>query len=79
MPQHRHDHEEVFTVVAGSVTTVLDGEEFPIGPGDTVIVNAGTEHFVYTGEESADLIAAVPAGTIFIATDGTQRIAPWAT
>jgi quercetin dioxygenase-like cupin family protein len=78
MPPHRHDHEEVFTVVSGSVTTVLDEEEFPTGPGDTVIVPSGTEHHVYTRDEPADLIAAVPAGTVFIASDGTRRIAEWA-
>jgi quercetin dioxygenase-like cupin family protein len=79
MPKHRHDHEEVFTVIEGSVTTVLDGEEIATGAGDTVIVPAGTEHHVYAGNEKADLIAAVPAGTVFITPDGERRVADWAT
>jgi quercetin dioxygenase-like cupin family protein len=78
MPRHRHDHEEVFTVLQGSVTTVLDGQEHPTESGDTVIVPAGTEHYVYAGDEQADLIAAVPAGTVFITPDGEQRVADWA-
>ncbi len=63
----------------GSVTTVLDGEEHLTGPGDTVIVPAGTEHYVYSGDHPADLIAAVPAGTVFITPDGDERVADWAT
>jgi quercetin dioxygenase-like cupin family protein len=77
LPPHRHDHEEVFTVFVGSVTTVLDGEEHVTGPGDTVIVPAGTEHYVYSGDHPADLIAAVPAGTVFITADGGERVADW--
>jgi quercetin dioxygenase-like cupin family protein len=78
IPPHRHDHEEVFTVVVGSVTAVLNGEEHVTGPGDTVIVPAGTEHYVYSGDHLADLIAAVPAGTVFITSDGAERVADWA-
>jgi quercetin dioxygenase-like cupin family protein len=78
LPRHRHDHEEVFTLLQGSVTTVLDGEEHATGPGDTVIVPSGTEHFVYSADEPADLIATVPAGTVFITADGEQRVADWA-
>jgi quercetin dioxygenase-like cupin family protein len=78
MPPHRHDHEEVFTVLAGGVTTVLDAEELRTEPGDTVIVPAGTEHYVVAGDIPADLLAAVPTGTVFITPDGEQRVADWA-
>jgi quercetin dioxygenase-like cupin family protein len=78
MPPHRHDHEEVFTVLAGVVTTVLDGQRQQAEPGDTVIVPAGTEHYVIAGDELADLIAAVPTGTVFITPDGHERVADWA-
>jgi quercetin dioxygenase-like cupin family protein len=76
-PSHSHDHEEVFTVVEGSVTTVLDGEHFLTDVGDTVIVPAGVEHYVFTEAGSGDLIAAIPAGTVFITLD-EKRIADWA-
>ena len=78
LPRHSHDHEEVFTVLEGSVTTVLDGVEHATGPGDTVIVPSGAEHFVYSADEPADLIAAVPAGTVFITPGGEPRVADWA-
>jgi quercetin dioxygenase-like cupin family protein len=78
LPVHRRDHEEVFTVFVGSVTAVLDGEEHVTGPGDTVIVLAGREHYAYSGDHPADLIATVPAGTVFITSDGAERVADWA-
>src|SRR5262245_54977163 len=78
MPPHRHDHEEVFTLLAGTATTMMDAEELPSETGDTVIVPAGTEHYVVAGDEPVDIIAAVPTGTVFITSDGRQRIADWA-
>ena len=77
-PPHRHDHEEVFTVVGGSVTTVLDGEHHVTAIGDTVIVPSGTEHYVFAGGGAADLIAAIPTGTLFITPQGETRVADWA-
>jgi quercetin dioxygenase-like cupin family protein len=79
LPPHRHDHEEVFTLLAGGVTTVLDAQEVRTEPGDTVIVPAGTEHYVVAGNVPADIIAAVPTGTVFITPDGEERVADWAT
>ncbi len=78
IPPHRDDHEEVFTVFQGTVTTVFDDEENLVGPGDTVVVPAGTEHYVHSGEAQADIIAAVPTGTIFVSRDESERIADWA-
>jgi quercetin dioxygenase-like cupin family protein len=78
-PPHSHDHEEVFTVVGGSVTTVLDGEHLLTNVGDTMIVPAGAEHYVFTAARSGDLIAAIPSGTLFITPEGEKRIADWAT
>ncbi len=77
VPAHRHDHEEVFTLVSGSAIVVLDDEEHLIGPGDTVLVPRGTEHYSYTRSEPADIIAAVPAGTAFITADGEERLPDW--
>lgn len=77
MPAHRHDHEEVFTLVSGSATVVLDDEEHLIGPGDTVIVPSGTEHYAYSQTDHADFVAAVPAGTSFTVPDGEDRLPDW--
>lgn len=77
VPAHRHDHEEVFTLVSGSAIVVLDDVEHLIGPGDTVLVPAGTEHYSYSRNEPADIVAAVPAGTAFITADGESRLPDW--
>jgi quercetin dioxygenase-like cupin family protein len=77
VPAHRHDHEEVFTLVSGSVVVVLDDEEFLIGPGDTVIVPPGSEHYSYSQTDHADIVAAVPAGTSFITADGEAALPEW--
>ncbi len=78
MPPHRHDHEEVFTLLAGDATAVLDATQIPTEPGDTVIVPPGTQHYVVAGDAAVDIVAAVPTGTVFITPDGEERIADWA-
>ena len=38
LPEHTHDHEEVFHVLSGPITASLDGAETLLGPGDTVMI-----------------------------------------
>ena len=43
--EHRHDgNEEIYFVVEGCGTMLLDGESFPIGPGDVSLVQSGHTH-----------------------------------
>ena len=43
--EHRHgDDEEIYFVVDGHGTMILDGESFPIGPGDVSLVRPGHSH-----------------------------------
>src|SRR5690349_14512529 len=35
---HKLDHEEVFIVLAGTLTTVVDGQETVLSPGDALSV-----------------------------------------
>jgi quercetin dioxygenase-like cupin family protein len=77
LPHHRHDHEEVFYLASGSVTTVLDGVAFDIERGDTVIIPAGVVHHSVAGGADAELIVAMPSGTKFIRPDGDESIPPW--
>lgn len=64
------DNDQVLYFVAGSGKAILNGEEAEIGPGDIVLVRAGTEHnFVNTGTEELKIITTYspphhPAGTI---------------
>ena len=61
-PDHKmnyHSHEkrdEVWTVVSGSGTTIVDGMEQPIKPGDVVTMAAGCKHTVIAGGEGLQLI-----------------------
>ena len=61
-PGHRmnyHSHEkrdEVWTVIAGSGRTIVDGMEQPIKPGDVVTMAAGCKHTVVAGEQGLQLM-----------------------
>lgn len=47
-----HDLDQVLCFVSGRGESVLAGERAPIGPGDVVVVPAGTEHnFINIGSE----------------------------
>ena len=53
LPEHVHEHEhEVFDVLAGCGTMMLDGEAVELNPGDAILVPAGVRHgFKNTGSE----------------------------
>lgn len=45
LPVHVHEHEhEVFDVLAGCGTMMLDGEAVELHPGDVIFVPAGVQH-----------------------------------
>ena len=41
---HTMDNEELYIVVSGTGVMMLDGEEFPVGPGHVVINRPGGTH-----------------------------------
>jgi mannose-6-phosphate isomerase-like protein (cupin superfamily) len=45
-PNTHRRAQEVFFVLAGDGVAVADGQETPIGPGDTLLVPPGVEHVV---------------------------------
>ncbi|MEP7033110.1 MAG: cupin domain-containing protein [Actinomycetota bacterium] len=78
LPEHTHDHEEVFHVLSGSITVSLDGEETPLGPGDTVMIPPGVSHFSYAdGSLAAAILAMMPVGTVMIRPGGERLAPPW--
>jgi quercetin dioxygenase-like cupin family protein len=78
LPEHTHDHEEVFHVLSGSITVSLDGEETLLGPGDTVMVPPGVSHFSYAdGSLASAILAMMPVGTVMIPPDGERVAPPW--
>lgn len=57
MNYHSHEHrDEVWTVIAGSGRTVVDGMEQPVKPGDVVTMAAGCKHTVIAGDEGLHMI-----------------------
>lgn len=57
MNYHSHEkRDEVWTVIAGSGTTVVDGMEQPIKPGDVITMAAGCKHTVIAGDAGLQLI-----------------------
>jgi|SRR5205809_252618 quercetin dioxygenase-like cupin family protein len=79
-PPHRHDHEEVCVILAGSGELREEGGEYErFETGDVVIASAGTVHEVRADAETGcEWIAALPAGTRTWRADGTELQIPWA-
>ncbi len=49
---HSHNHrDEVWTVMSGEGTVILDGEEILVGPGSVVSIKAGQKHTVIAKTE----------------------------
>jgi quercetin dioxygenase-like cupin family protein len=77
LPSHRHDHQDVFHVLSGTVTAVVDGERAAIETGDTVVVPIAATHHAEAGPDGATIIVTMLAGTLFIHQDGTSSVPPW--
>ena len=57
MSYHSHEHrDEVWTVIRGTGTTVVDGMEQHVRAGDVITMAAGTRHTVTAGEDGLQLI-----------------------
>ena len=51
-PLHAHPYSEICIVRSGRAAMTIDGEEVIAGPGDIVVIGAGTPHrFVAIGDE----------------------------
>jgi quercetin dioxygenase-like cupin family protein len=44
VPEHSHPHEQLGFVVQGTLTFVVDGEDRPVGEGDTYHLAGGEPH-----------------------------------
>ena len=57
MNYHAHDRrDEVWTVIAGTGKTIVDGMEQPVQVGDVITMAAGCKHTVMAGESGLQLI-----------------------
>jgi mannose-6-phosphate isomerase-like protein (cupin superfamily) len=53
-PPHRHEHEELFLLMKGSVAVTIDGKTTTIGPGSAAFVHSNELHGVHNpGPEKA--------------------------
>ena len=67
VPEHIHPHQvEIWEVVSGQVTFVIDGRPRRAGPGEKILADAGVRHaFFNDGETAAMLKVRVsPAGEL---------------
>ncbi|HKW64371.1 MAG TPA: cupin domain-containing protein [Candidatus Acidoferrum sp.] len=70
-PHQHYDFEECIYVLSGSGTTYADSGEFPLRPGDTLLMPAGEKHVTRnTGTEPLLLLCFFPIADI---TQGTQE------
>lgn len=57
MNYHSHEHrDEVWTVIAGTGKTIVDGMEQPVKTGDVITMAIGCKHTVIAGENGLQLI-----------------------
>lgn len=71
-PPHWHpDCEECIHVLSGQGVTRVDGEDFPMHPGDTIHIAPGERHVTRnTGDGPLTLLCFFPAPEITVMTDG---------
>jgi mannose-6-phosphate isomerase-like protein (cupin superfamily) len=62
---HSHPYAEVFLVLAGRATFVVDGEELAVDGGHVVVVPAETPHrFLNRGDEPLHVVSIHPRGRV---------------
>jgi mannose-6-phosphate isomerase-like protein (cupin superfamily) len=63
-PQHPHDADEVYVVLAGRAALEVEGERIEVGRGRVVSVDRGADHrFVDVDEDLAVLVVFAPPAT----------------
>lgn len=63
VPKHTNAVEHEQYVLAGEYTVGLDGEEYTVSSGDSLLIPAGTVHWYRNGsDEPAAFLCAVPNG-----------------
>lgn len=77
LPAHRHDHLDVFTVVAGGGLFHLDEETVDLVAGDSVVVPVGVRHTMAAGPAGASFIVTMLPGNKMIRDDGSEFVPEW--
>jgi quercetin dioxygenase-like cupin family protein len=75
---HSLDHEELILGLAGQALAHIDGDEYAIGAGDTIILPAGSAfRLANPHAELFEAIAVLPAGSRASIGDGEWFMPPW--
>lgn len=54
--EHRHSYEKFLYCVAGSIVFTVAGRELRLGPGDRMVLEAGTVHGAVVGPDGCTCI-----------------------
>lgn len=63
--QYHHHRSEVWTVIKGTLTIVLDGNKVYRGPGQSVRIPQGVKHRAWNESDSEVFFIEVQTGTYF--------------
>jgi len=77
LPAHRHDHFDVFLVVAGGATLYLGDEMTELAEGDSVMVPTGVRHVLEAGSLGCSIIVTMLGGTQMFRDDGIDMVPEW--
>ncbi len=58
IPTHSHPHEQITTLISGSLEMTIAGETRWCKPGEACVIPSGTEHSVVNGPEATRVIDA---------------------
>jgi quercetin dioxygenase-like cupin family protein len=75
---HRLTREEIFVILAGTAVASLDGEPRRVASGSTLVLPAGVELSLATGDEGLEAIVCLPVGGQGMIGDGEPFTPPWA-
>ncbi|NUT31970.1 MAG: cupin domain-containing protein [Hamadaea sp.] len=77
-PVHAIDREQLWTVLAGTLTVAAAGTVATAGPGQTVILPAGQDRQITSGDESVDVLVCMAVGGRATVPDAEPVPLPWA-
>ncbi len=77
LPAHRHDHFDVFLIVAGGATFQLGDETTELAVGDSVMVPIDVRHVLEAGPDGCSIIVTMLGGTMMFREDGIEGSPEW--